>query len=853
MRIVIDLQGAQSNSRFRGIGRYSLALTYGLIQNRGDHEIILVLNGMLRETIQPIIDYFSPILPRENIRIWYAPGPVMEYRLGTELRRESAELIREAFIASLNPDLVHISSLFEGYGDNTVTSIGRFSSETPVCVSFYDLIPYLNPEEYLSKSERYKTNYLRKIDHLKQASLLLAISDFSRSEAIEHLDIPQSHIVNISSAADPFFNDQTPSEDPTLLFNKLGITKPFILYTGGADPRKNLKNLLIAFSKLPSDIRESHQLVLAGVIAKEEFPKLLETISKNGIDQKDVLFTGYITDKELHTLYFTCKLFVFPSWHEGFGLPALEAMKSGAAVIASNTTSLPEVIAIPEALFDPFSIDSILEKMKKALCDESYRQTLKHHAKEQSQHFSWDITAKKAIAAINSFFSHTKLATPKNNPSSIKEKLIEQLKKEVFNKYSPDEEDLLRISACIAQNFPPLNRKPQLLIDVSQLVIVDSKTGIQRVVRSLISELLQNPPSSHEVKLVYADRFTLGYRYANHFTKRFLSELGKKDLSHKIDDDYAIETQPGDIFLGLDLQSENIQKQKQFLNALHLNGTKVYFVVYDLLPLFFPKAFPDTVDKLHEEWLKQISKYDGVFCISKAVADDFNIWAKKSNLELPNTFQVQWFHLGADLENSAPTKGMPEGAESTLQKISSGSSFVAIGTIEPRKGYRQMLQAFEILWAKGLDINLVIIGKHGWLMDDFAQGLPAHPEYNRHLFWLNGISDEYLESVYRASTAMLLASEGEGFGLPLIEAASRKLPIIARDIPVFREVAGDAAFYFQGLNAEDLAQSLESWLELYSKGMHPDPTKMKWLTWKESTKSLLDNLINPSMARTGNS
>ena len=154
-----------------------------------------------------------------------------------------------------------------------------------------------------------------------------------------------------------------------------------------------------------------------------------------------------------------------------------------------------------------------------------------------------------------------------------------------------------------------------------------------------------------------------------------------------------------------------------------------------------------------------------------------------------------------------------------------------------------MLQAFEILWAKGLDINLVIIGKHGWLMDDFAQGLPAHPEYNRHLFWLNGISDEYLESVYRASTAMLLASEGEGFGLPLIEAASRKLPIIARDIPVFREVAGDAAFYFQGLNAEDLAQSLESWLELYSKGMHPDPTKMKWLTWKESTQSLLGNLI----------
>ena len=843
MRIVIDLQGAQSNSRFRGIGRYSLALTQGLIQNRGEHEIILVLNGMLRETVQPIIDFFSPILPRENIRIWYAPGPVMEYRLGTELRRESAELIREAFIASLNPDLIHISSLFEGYGDNTATSIGRFPSNIPVSVSFYDLIPFLNPEEYLNKSSRYKTNYLRKVDDLKKASLLLAISEFSRSEAIDYLHFPPQDVVNISSAADPFFNDLYPSENPEALFSKLKITKPFVLYTGGADPRKNLKSLLLAFSKLPSSIKDTHQLVLAGVIAKEEFPKLLETIHQNGLNQDDVLFTGYITDKELHTLYFTCKLFVFPSWHEGFGLPALEAMKSGSAVIASNTTSLPEVIDIEDALFDPHSIDSILEKMQRALSDENFRQSLKQHAKIKSQNFSWDITAKKAMLAINTLLSKrvTRDAIP--TQSTIRNNLIKQLQEEVFSKYEPDEEDLLRIAACISQNFPDEDRSPQLLIDVSQLVIVDSKTGIQRVVRSLITELLKNPPENYRVKLIYADRFTLGYRYANRFTKRFMTETGLGGSEAIMEDDFAIETQPGDIFLGLDLQSENIQKQKQFLNALYLNGTKVYFVVYDLLPLYFPKAFPETVDRLHAEWLKQISKYNGVFCISKAVADDFNAWSKENIPNLSPDFEVNWFHLGADLENSAPTKGMPENAPQILQKIASGSSFVAIGTIEPRKGYRQMLAAFEVLWAKGLDINLVIIGKHGWLMDDFAQNLPAHPEFNRHLFWLDGISDEYLENVYKASTAMLLASEGEGFGLPLIEAASRQLPIIARDIPVFREVAGESAYYFSGNQPEELAQSIESWLELFSQKTHPDPSTMKWLTWKESTQSLLGNLI----------
>jgi len=322
-----------------------------------------------------------------------------------------------------------------------------------------------------------------------------------------------------------------------------------------------------------------------------------------------------------------------------------------------------------------------------------------------------------------------------------------------------------------------------------------------------------------------------------------MEDISNNQMDQESIEDYPIETQPGDIFLGLDLQSENIQKQKQFLNALHLNGTKVYFVVYDLLPLFFPNAFPQTVDRLHAEWLKQIGKYDGIFCISKAVADDFETWAKENMPELSPNFKVNWFHLGADIENSAPSKGMPDNAAEILDKISASVSFVTIGTIEPRKAYSQMLKAFELLWAKGHKINFVIIGKHGWLMDDFANNLPAHPEFNHRLFWLNGISDEYLENVYKTSTCMLLASEGEGFGLPLIEAASRKVPIIARDIPVFKEVAGDCAYYFKGNTPEELAAAIESWLILHNTGSHPPSEGMKWLTWKESTNSLLKNLL----------
>jgi hypothetical protein len=111
------------------------------------------------------------------------------------------------------------------------------------------------------------------------------------------------------------------------------------------------------------------------------------------------------------------------------------------------------------------------------------------------------------------------------------------------------------------------------------------------------------------------------------------------------------------------------------------------------------------------------------------------------------------------------------------------------------------------------------------------------------LFWLRGISDEYLEKIYAASTCLIAASEGEGFGLPLIEAAQHKLPIIARDIPVFKEVAGEHAFYFSGAAPADLANGVQAWIALHKAGTAPRSDKMFRLTWKESTQNLLEVIV----------
>ncbi len=141
-----------------------------------------------------------------------------------------------------------------------------------------------------------------------------------------------------------------------------------------------------------------------------------------------------------------------------------------------------------------------------------------------------------------------------------------------------------------------------------------------------------------------------------------------------------------------------------------------------------------------------------------------------------------------------------------------------VGTIEPRKSHAQVLRGFDLLWQSGADVNLVIVGKPGWMVDDLVQTLDEHPEAGRRLHWIKDASDEYLESVYRFSNCLIAASLAEGFGLPIIEASAYGLPIIARDIPVFRELAGDRPLYFEGDRPEAIEAVVRQWLGLGEAG-----------------------------------
>lgn len=423
MRIVIDMQGAQTESRYRGIGRYTLSFAQAIVRNRGEHEVFLALSGLFPDTIEPIRAAFDALLPLDNIRVWYAVSPVASINASNDWRRQSAELVREAFLASLKPDVVHVSSLFEGRSDDSVTSVGALSRAIPTAVTLFDLIPYINRKPYL-ECPAVEAWYLWKIEHLRRADLWLAISESSRRESIEYLGFPEERSVNISTDADAHFKPlEISAEINQALRNKYGLHRPFVMYTGGIDHRKNIEGLVRAFARLPKSLREAHQLAIVCSVQAESRYALEQLVAQLELNKDDVVLTGFVPEDDLLVLYNICALFVFPSWHEDFGLPVLEAMRCGAPVIGANISSLPEVIGWEEAMFDPHSDEAMASMIERALSDTAFRAMLIQHGKVQSAKFSWDETARRAIEAMGRLLIESRIMPMRDNYEGTRPRL----------------------------------------------------------------------------------------------------------------------------------------------------------------------------------------------------------------------------------------------------------------------------------------------------------------------------------------------------------------------------------------------------------------------------------------------
>lgn len=377
----------------------------------------------------------------------------------------------------------------------------------------------------------------------------------------------------------------------------------------------------------------------------------------------------------------------------------------------------------------------------------------------------------------------------------------------------------------------------QLLIDVSVIHQRDARTGIQRVVRSLLLQLRNEPPVSYLICPVYATRWH-GYCHAEaDFLERSAPQapLTKNRI--------PVVTQDGDIFLGLDLAAHLVPRhQAQILQWKNV-GVKVHMVVYDLLPLQRPEWFNAKTTRNFKRWIRWIAIYaDSAICISETVKLGLQTWLAVK-FDLPHSSLItNTIILGADIAASAPSQGLPPGAELLLAKMRSTRNVLMVGTIEPRKGYTQVIAAFEQMWIKTDSTTLlVIVGRPGWKSKDLQERLRRHPQAGKRLFWLEDASDEYLSRLYAVCSGVLVASYGEGFGLPLIEAALQKKPILARNLAVFRELNTINTTYFDDEIDNDLSSIITHWLE---NNIFPAITNANYCepTWQRSAYQLVQLL-----------
>jgi glycosyltransferase involved in cell wall biosynthesis len=381
----------------------------------------------------------------------------------------------------------------------------------------------------------------------------------------------------------------------------------------------------------------------------------------------------------------------------------------------------------------------------------------------------------------------------------------------------------------------------QLLVDVTVLAGHDDQSGVQRVVRNLLHALQAAPPPGWRVAAV-AD---VGGYYA--YTPLPPAAGGDAEGGGPA----AIHVRDGDIFLGLDLCPDQVPGNRAVFEDLRRHGVQICFVVYDLLPLQLPAMFAAGASPWFARWLETVAGVgDRLFCISNAVADEVLAWLEQHPVANPGTLRIGHFHLGADLgADPAGERQLSAAEAATLEQLPARPSLLMVGTLEPRKMHAQALDAFEQLWADGGDAALVIAGKPGWMTEALTARIEQHPQLGRRLFWLRHASDAALLRLYAGCSGLLAASAGEGYGLPLIEAARHGLPILARELPVFREVCGEHASYFSG-DAPELAAALKRWLQLRAAGRAPASAAIPALTWAASAQQLLALLQGRRVCRT---
>ncbi|TLS52011.1 glycosyltransferase family 4 protein [Paenibacillus antri] len=257
-------------------------------------------------------------------------------------------------------------------------------------VSIHDLAFLRNPNTTSAKIYAHHSKWVPY--SAQRAERVIAISEQTKEDIVELLHIPESKVDVIHLAADKKFKP-VPSEAVRDTICKYNLPESYFLFVGTLEPRKNLLGLLQSFNQLKKTFHSEAKLVIVGAKGWK-FDPIFQYVQEHGL-QQEICFTGFIADEDLPAIYTGALAFVFPSWYEGFGIPLLEAMGCGVPVIASNASSIPEVVGDNGILLPPDAFEEWADAMRQFEIDSRHRDSYIEKSLERATRFGWEQTYEK--------------------------------------------------------------------------------------------------------------------------------------------------------------------------------------------------------------------------------------------------------------------------------------------------------------------------------------------------------------------------------------------------------------------------------------------------------------------------
>lgn len=900
MRIVIDLQGAQSiANRNREIGRDTLAFTRALARNRGQHEIFIVLNGRFEDTILPIRNEFRGLIPADQIHVWHTHGQLSQFGQGNAWWRDIAEITREAAIASLEPSVVLITSLFEGLNDDAVTSIGTLGQACPTAVIVFEFPPKPPRSAGNSGNPAFTPWRENKLKHLGRADLILTTSEPLRREGITQFGLSPESVVDISIDAKMNESEQQSPSRVSFWWDESAARSIDVLATLNAQHIDNnrlstrpVHRPRLAFvSPLPparSGIADYSAELLPELARHYEIDVIVD---QEIVDQPRGISSFPVRSIEwfrAHARQFDRVLYQFGNSAFHQHMFALHNEHPGVVVLhdfflsgiaAHMEMAQPNDRSWVRSLYDSHGYHAVHERFHTA----------------DTANVAWKYPCNADVL--------------RNAPGIIvhSEAPI-QLARHWYGPQADQDWACIPLSRTPATIDPATRKNARKALDLNEdhyLVCGFGLLGPAKLNHRLLDAWLASPLASDPGCMLV---FVGGYS-DQEYSDSLLKSIKRSSCADRV---RVTGWASGETFrqylsaADCAVQLRNLSRGETSAAVLDCMNYGIATIVnahgsmtelpddgvWKLSDTFTDAELANALGTLREDAGRRqtlglrarkivLARHDPRTCAGQyfSAIERFHPKARTSVHALAS-------HITRDLPSAIPTSDLAAVADTISRSVlplpRQRQILIDVSTIvleDLMTGIQRVVRSILLEWllnpppayriepvyanatsgyryARDFTLRYLDCKTEG-LQDDPIEYYPgdiflaldfhmtATTSRRTTLAAMRraGVDVKFVIAVYTESTCLVAASEDEDFGLTQIEAAQHRLPIIARDIPVFREIAGEHAWYYEGETPECLSAALVDWLNLHARDKHPGSGEIPRLTWEQSARQLLDHLL----------